>query len=79
LNFQALCIFTRGTYYLYLVFVKGLGVATLNLFNQKQLQKELKKELWGSSLWIPSYFAGSCGGASLDIFKKYIEQQQRPM
>ena len=27
-------------------------------------------------LWSPSYFAGSCGGASLDILKKYIEQQQ---
>jgi putative transposase len=29
-------------------------------------------------LWSPSYFAGSCGGASLDVLRKYIEQQQTP-
>ena len=29
-------------------------------------------------LWSPSYFAGSCGGAPLDVIKQYIEQQQRP-
>ena len=27
-------------------------------------------------LWSRSYFAGSCGGAPLDIIKKYIENQQ---
>lgn len=29
-------------------------------------------------LWSPSYFAASCGGASLSIIRQYIEQQQRP-
>jgi putative transposase len=28
--------------------------------------------------WPPSYYAASCGGASLTIIKQYIEQQQRP-
>ena len=27
-------------------------------------------------LWSPSYFAGSCGGAPLDIIKKYVESQR---
>lgn len=27
-------------------------------------------------LWSPSYFAGSCGGAPLEILKTYIEQQK---
>ena len=27
-------------------------------------------------LWSRSYFAGSCGGAPLDIVKKYIQNQQ---
>ena len=27
-------------------------------------------------LWSRSYFAGSCGGAPLDIIKKYIQNQQ---
>lgn len=29
-------------------------------------------------LWSPSYFAGSCGGAPIEIVKRYIEQQQSP-
>lgn len=29
-------------------------------------------------LWSPSYFAGSCGGASLDVLKQYIENQNKP-
>jgi len=39
---------------------------------------EIKKKLWGKALWSPSYFAGSCGGAPLEIIKQYIEQQERP-
>ena len=29
-------------------------------------------------LWSPSYFAGSCGGDSMDIIRQYIEQQNTP-
>jgi putative transposase len=29
-------------------------------------------------LWSPSYFAASCGGAPIEILKRYIEQQQAP-
>lgn len=28
--------------------------------------------------WSPSYFAGSCGGAPLQVVKDYIAQQKRP-
>ena len=35
--------------------------------------------LWNNNLWSPSYFAGSCGGAPIDIIRKYIEQQQTPL
>jgi len=30
------------------------------------------------ALWSHSYFAGSVGGATLDVVKKYIENQDRP-
>lgn len=30
------------------------------------------------ALWSPSYFAGSVGGAPIEILKQYIEQQNRP-
>lgn len=29
-------------------------------------------------LWSPSYFASSCGGASISIIRQYIEQQATP-
>ena len=31
-----------------------------------------------SALWSPSYCAVSCGGASLDVVKKYIQNQCTP-
>jgi putative transposase len=39
---------------------------------------ELHRYLWNGALWSPSYFAGSCGGASNDVLTTYIEQQNRP-
>lgn len=39
---------------------------------------EIQNKLWNNSLWSPSYFASSCGGASLSIIKQYIEQQRTP-
>ena len=40
---------------------------------------ELHKPAWKTdALWSPSYFAGSVGGAPLEVLKRYIEQQNRP-
>ena len=38
----------------------------------------IQKALYGNALWSPSYFASSCGGASLDIIQEYIEKQKTP-
>ncbi|STZ13519.1 Transposase and inactivated derivatives [Moraxella caviae] len=38
----------------------------------------ITKKLWGGALWSPSYFAGSCGGAPIEIIRQYIEQQNTP-
>lgn len=40
--------------------------------------KYIEEKLWSNSLWSPSYFAGSCGGARLEVVKKYIENQETP-
>ncbi|WP_394349316.1 transposase [Candidatus Enterovibrio escicola] len=29
------------------------------------------------ALWSPSYFAGSVGGAPIEVLKRYLEQQDR--
>jgi len=34
---------------------------------------------WKNVLWSPSYFAASCGGAPLEVIKRYIEQQATPL
>jgi putative transposase len=38
----------------------------------------IRKKLWRGALWSPSYFAGSCGGPPLAVFRQYIEQQKIP-
>ena len=38
----------------------------------------IQNRLWRGSLWSPSYFAGSCGGAPLEVLKQYIESQRTP-
>jgi putative transposase len=40
---------------------------------------DIKESYWGKAgLWHRSYFAGSVGGAPLEIVKQYIEQQKTP-
>lgn len=45
---------------------------------RRQHRATISKKLWGDSLWSPSYFAGSCGGAPISIIRQYIEQQRTP-
>lgn len=45
---------------------------------RKNQHFSVRNALWGNSLWSPSYFAGSCGGAPLNVIRQYIEQQQSP-
>ena len=52
--------------------LKGIS----SLLIRKKNYPSIKKKLWGRALWSPSYFAASCGGASIAVIRKYIEQQQ---
>lgn len=45
---------------------------------RRQEHPSIREALWGGSLWSPSYFAGSCGGAPLEILTQYIQQQENP-
>jgi putative transposase len=46
---------------------------------RKKNHSSIRNALWGESLWSPSYFAGTCGGAPLEIVRQYIEQQKPPI
>lgn len=43
---------------------------------RKKDYPSIHRKLWGQSLWSPSYFASSCGGAPLSVLKQYIESQR---
>ena len=54
--------------------LKGVSARLL----RKKGYPTVVKYLWGGSLWSPSYFAGSCGGAPISIIRQYIENQHTP-
>lgn len=47
-------------------------------FIRQEFWNQLKHKLWGNHLWSPSYCCVTCGDASLEIIKSYIEHQRRP-
>ena len=57
--------------------VNSLKGVSSRLLRKKEYPT-IKEQLWGNTLWSPSYFAGSCGGDSMDIIRQYIEQQNTP-
>lgn len=57
--------------------VNSLKGVSSRLLRNKGYQS-IQHALWGKSLWSPSYFAGSCGGAPISIIRQYIENQQPP-
>jgi putative transposase len=52
------------------------GVSSRRL---RQNWPELEEKYYKGVLWSPSYFAGSCGGAPIEIVRKYIEAQNTPL
>ena len=57
--------------------VNSLKGVSSRMIRQKNYPS-MKQKLWGGALWSPSYFAGSCGGAPIEIIRQYIEQQKTP-
>ncbi len=45
---------------------------------RREYWERIKTMLWGNHFWSPSYCVVSCGGASLDVVKEYIENQSAP-
>lgn len=52
------------------------GVSSLPI--RKKDYPSIQKKLRGKALGSPSYFAGSCGGAPIEVIRQHIEQQQTP-
>src|SRR5882672_3984001 len=50
--------------------LKGVSSRLMRLKNYPSIRRMLS----GKSLWSPSYFAGSCGGAPIAVIRQYIEE-----
>ena len=56
-------------------------VNSLKGVSSRRLKAQLPqtaRHYYDGQLWSPSYFAGSCGGAPIEIVRQYIEQQATP-
>ncbi|MEA5507407.1 IS200/IS605 family transposase [Halotia wernerae UHCC 0503] len=58
-------------------FVKVLKSSSSRLI-RKDFKSHVDKYYWKPVFWSSSYFVNSSGGVSLDILKKYIQQQDTP-
>ena len=47
-------------------------------FIRREYADRIHTMLWGKHFWSPSYCVVSCGGASIEVVKRYIEKQQTP-
>ncbi|WP_414530500.1 IS200/IS605 family transposase [Nodularia chucula] len=58
--------------------VGSLKSATARML-KKEFPQDVKKYYWGKvSFWSNSYYVSSCGGAPIDVLKKYIQNQDTP-
>jgi len=54
-------------------------VNNLKTISSRMLRREypeIQSRYFKNALWTPSYFAGSCGGAPLEIIKQYVQSQR---
>jgi putative transposase len=53
-------------------------INALKTISFRELQRNfpnIKKQLWKGILWSPSYFLATTGQVTLDVLKRYVENQ----
>ena len=50
---------------------------TSSIVARRDCVEELKCKLYGDAFWTPSYFASSCGGATIGVLKGYVQAQNK--
>ena len=57
-------------------------IANLKSVTSRRLRTEFAERVnrfyWKAVLWNESYFIASCGGVSVSVLRRYIEQQDAP-
>jgi putative transposase len=44
---------------------------------RKEFSERLEKFYWKDAFWNNSYFIASCGGVTIEVLKKYVENQAK--
>lgn len=53
-------------------------INAIKTITSREIQRnfpEVKEKLWKGSFWSPSYFLATTGQVTLDVLKKYVEEQ----
>ncbi|WP_440866763.1 transposase [Symbiopectobacterium purcellii] len=58
--------------------MSGTGLACATRNDLLEFCNAVKTMLWGTHFWSPSYCVVSCGAASLEAVKEYINNQRTP-
>jgi len=45
---------------------------------KKEFPERFSRFYWKDALWSGSYFISSCGGVTVEVLKKYVQEQNRP-
>ena len=45
---------------------------------KKEFRERFEQYYWKDALWSGSYYISSCGGVTLEVLKKYVQNQDRP-
>ena len=45
---------------------------------KKEFRERFEQYYWKDALWSGSYYISSCGGVTLEVLKKYVQDQDRP-
>ena len=57
-------------------------VNNIKTVSSRYLKKEFKGRFeqyyWKDALWSGSYYISSCGGVTIEVLKKYVQNQERP-
>lgn len=58
-------------------FINNLKTVSSRLI-RKEFEEELKAHYWKPVLWTRAYCLLTTGGATIDVIRKYIQDQERP-
>jgi putative transposase len=58
-------------------FVNNLKTVS-SIYVRKEFPAEVQQFYWKPVFWHSAYFIASCGGVTVDVLKRYVQEQDSP-